>query len=161
MRLGRPCSCTTWWRCLPSSPGKSASRNSQPLNREGYVGDTISAHPPEDSKFGASYGGEPLRSPVDGDSGRTSWTRSGTSSGSWQERGRTPRRISRRSSDGVLICWRHFTLTRISTRAVFAVQGGSVAVISHRGAADLSHETVFCILLCFAPVFLLSRARLY
>ena len=89
-----------WWRCLPSSPGTSASRNPCLFNREERVGDTISAHTSEDSKFGASYGGDLRELSAGSDSSRTSWERLGTSSGSWQGRATPIRRVSRHSSGG-------------------------------------------------------------
>ena len=62
----------------------SASQNPRLLNRKGLVGDTISAHPLEDSEVCASYGGDFSELPVDGGRGRTSWECLGMPFGSWQ-----------------------------------------------------------------------------
>ena len=102
------------WRCPPSSLGMSASRNPQLLNREERVGDTISAHPPEDSEFCASYGGDFSELPVDGDRGRTSWKRLGTPSGSWQGRSHIPPSGLPSFAGRILFLQHHLTLTRIA-----------------------------------------------
>ena len=103
-----------WWRCPPSSPGMSASRNPWLFNREGRVGDTISAHPPEDSEFCASYGGDFSELPVDGGRGRTSWKRLGTPSGSWQGRSHIPPSGLPSFAGRILFLQHHLTLTRIA-----------------------------------------------